>query len=124
MYTKKEEEIFFITFTNVFIFVTLFTFFNLFNFYLNVFLHLCYRRRREAGRRMLSFEQARTHERTSRKQSVRRPTDGRRGIKQQLSKFAARRKVGLQNVSDKSRNKKAGVYSWLYSERTLAGDVF
>ena len=73
---------------------------------------------------MLSLEQARTHERTSRKQSVRRPTDGRRGITQQLSKFAARRKVGLQNVSDKSRNKKAGVYSWLYSERTLAGDVF
>jgi len=116
MYTKKEEETFFITFTNVFIFVTLFTFFNLFLFLFERFLHLCYRRRREAGRRMLSLEQARTHERTSRKQSVRRPTDGRRGITQQLSKFAARRKVGLQNVSDKSRNKKAGVYSWLYSE--------
>ena len=37
MYTKKEEETFFITFTNVFIFVTLFTFLTFFYFYLNVF---------------------------------------------------------------------------------------
>jgi len=63
---------------------------------------------------MLSLDHARMHERTGRKHKASGgPQMGGGGITQQLSKFAARRKVGLQNVSDKSRNKKAGVYGWL-----------